>query len=361
MVVEAGSGYCGKSSKHLTKFRAATWNVGTLKSRSVEVVETLSRRRVDLCGVQEHRWAGSLAANQTRLIKGKDFTFKFFWCGKKRGQGGAGFLLAEKWVDKVFDVLRISDRIILIRLVIGKVVFTFLSVYAPQAGLQEAEKDQFYDQLQSVMARIPASEVLIPLGDWNGHVGADSNGFKEVHHGKVFSVWNVEGERLLEFALANVLVVGNTCFRKRVSHLVTYSSSNHSTQIDYIRYRKSFRKAVNDVKVIPTEECVKQHNLFICDFSVCIPSAQKRKFTPRIRTWKLRDPAVSKDFQGTFKDKVAALTPVESSDYVEDLWSKLKTPLLETASEVCGLSKKHQCKRETWRWDDKVEDAVKKK
>ena len=188
------------------------------------------------------------------------------------------------------------------------VVFTFLSVYAPQAGLQEAEKDRYYDQLQSVMARIPASEVLIPLGDWNGHVGADSNGFEEVHHGKGFGVRNVEVERLLEFALANDLVVGNTCFRKRVSHLVTYSSSNHSTQIDYILYRKSFRKAVNDVKVIPTEECVQQHNLLICDFTVCIPSAKKRKFTPRIRTWKLRDPAVSKDFQDTFKDKVAALT-----------------------------------------------------
>ena len=191
---EAGSGHCGKSSKHPTKFRAATWNVVTLKSRSVEVVETLSRRRVDLCGVQEHRWAGSLAANQTRLIKGKDSTFKFFWCGKERGQGGACSLLAEKWMDKVFDVLRISDRIILIRLVIGKVVFTFLSVYAPQAGLQEAEKDRFYDQFQNVMARIPASEVLIPLGDWNGHVGADSNGFEEVHHGKGFGVRIVEGE-----------------------------------------------------------------------------------------------------------------------------------------------------------------------
>ena len=156
-------------------------------------------------------------------------------------------------------------------------MFTFLSVYAPQAGLQEAEKDRFYDQLQSVMARIPASEVLIPLGYWNGHVGADSNRFEEVHHGKGFGVRNVEGERLLEFALANDLVVGYTCFRKRVSHLVTYSSSNHSTQINYILYRKSFRKVVNDVKVIPTEECVQQHDLLICDFTVCIPSAKKRK------------------------------------------------------------------------------------
>ena len=32
------------------------------------------------------------------------------------------------------------------------------------------------------------------------------------------------------------------------------TSHNHSTQIDYILYRKSFRKAVNDGKFIPTEE-----------------------------------------------------------------------------------------------------------
>ena len=118
----------------------ATWNVGSLKKRDSEVVETLSRRKVDLCGVQEHRWAGGLTPNQTCFIKGKDSRYKFYWCGNKEGQGGAGILLAEHWVDKVFEVVHISDRTILLRLVIGKVVFTFLSVYTPQSGLPEAVK-----------------------------------------------------------------------------------------------------------------------------------------------------------------------------------------------------------------------------
>ena len=68
-----------------------------------------------------------------------------------------------------------------------------------------------------------------------------------------FGMWK---KKLLEFALANDLIVGNTCFRKRESHLVIYSSSKHSTQIDYMLYRKSFWKAVNDVKTNPTDECV---------------------------------------------------------------------------------------------------------
>ena len=63
----AGSGHCGKSSKHLRNFRVGTLNVNTLKGRVCEVVETLSRRKVDLCCVQETRYRGS----HCRIITGR--------------------------------------------------------------------------------------------------------------------------------------------------------------------------------------------------------------------------------------------------------------------------------------------------
>ena len=53
---------------------------------------------------------------------------------------------------------------------------------------------------------------------------------------------NTEGERILEFAFANELVVGNTLFKKKPEHLVTYQSGNAATRIDFILYRQSFRK-----------------------------------------------------------------------------------------------------------------------
>ena len=58
---------------------------------------------------------------------------------------------------------------------------TFLSVYAPQSGLSDEVKNRFFDQLRAVTARIPASEYLIPCGDWNGHVGRAGTGYREVH------------------------------------------------------------------------------------------------------------------------------------------------------------------------------------
>ena len=54
-VLGAGSSHCGKSSKHLRNFMVGTLNVNTPKGSICEVVETLSRRKVDLCCVQETR------------------------------------------------------------------------------------------------------------------------------------------------------------------------------------------------------------------------------------------------------------------------------------------------------------------
>ena len=358
-VREAGSGRVGKSREHPTKFRWATWNVGTLKGRQCEVIETLTRRRVDICGVSEHRWAGGLAANQTRRLKGKDSSYQFYWCANKKGLGGVGILLAQRLIDKVHEVIRVSDRILLLKLIIGNSVCTFIAVYAPQSGRPEAEKESFYDQLQCTVAKIPASEMLFALGDWNGHVGSNAGAYDIAHGGLGFGTRNADGERILEFAVANDLRVGNTWFTKRDSHLITYSSGDHRTQIDYILYRRNLSWAVKDVKVIPNEECVQQHHLVICDFYAHIPAVKKRKFTPRIRSWKLKDPAMAVQFEKAFSDKVNDIDisggPEQS---VEEIWSKLKNPLLETATEVCGLSKPHRWRPETWWWNDRVEDAV---
>ena len=150
----AGSGPVRSTSREIPQkiIRIATWNVGTTRSRSGEVVETIARRNIDLCCVQEVRWRGA----STRFIRGKDSRYKFFWIGNVKGTGGVGILLAEKWVENVHDIKRISDRIMLLKLLIGNTVFTVLSVYAPQFGLDDSIKDTFYDNLQLTVSGLSA-------------------------------------------------------------------------------------------------------------------------------------------------------------------------------------------------------------
>ena len=78
----------------------------------------------------------------------------------------------------------------------------------------------------------------------------------------------VRGSWNTGYALAYDLFLGNTCFKKRDSHLITYRSGNTATQIDFMLFRKSLRKLVMDVKVIPGEEVALQHQLLVCDFMI---------------------------------------------------------------------------------------------
>ena len=55
-----------------------------------------------------------------------------------------------------------------------------------------------YDQLQSTVTKVPATEIPILVGDWNGHVGADAGAYNEVHGGHGFGARNSEGESILE-------------------------------------------------------------------------------------------------------------------------------------------------------------------
>ena len=90
-------------------------------------------------------------------------------------------------------------------MIIGEAVFSFFSIYAPQSGLSETEL--FYDNLQTTVSKMPVSESLIIVGDWNWHVDKLASDYPNVHGGYGYSSCNPDGERILEFAVANKLVV----------------------------------------------------------------------------------------------------------------------------------------------------------
>ena len=137
--IDAQDGH--QSLKLYIFLRVGTLNVNTLRGRVYEVVETLSRRKVDVCCIQETRYRGG----SYRIIKGKDTRYKLYWSGNDKGTAGVGAFLAEEWIQKVFEVQRVSKRIILVKLIVGQRVVTLLSVYAPQSGLSGVDKDLFFD------------------------------------------------------------------------------------------------------------------------------------------------------------------------------------------------------------------------
>ena len=49
---------------------------------------------------------------------------------------------------------------------------TVIQVYAPTSNAEEAEVEQFYEDLQDHLELIPKKDVLFIIGDWNAREGS---------------------------------------------------------------------------------------------------------------------------------------------------------------------------------------------
>ena len=182
--------------------------------------------------------------------------YKFFWQGCTKGTAGVGVFIAERWIDSVVNVVRVNERIMYVKLVIGKQILNIVSAYAPQVGLNAEEKTDLWDSFIIVLPGILKQESIVIGSDMNGHVGRDADGYGGVHGGLGFGTRNAKRERILEFGDAVGMVVCKTFFKKEDSKLITYQSGDNRSMIDYLMVRKTDRCLV---KVISSEECVHQH------------------------------------------------------------------------------------------------------
>jgi len=61
-------------------------------SRSAKVVDMLSRRKVDVAGLQQVRYKNV----GTKIVKGEDAAYKLYWSGESTGRGGVGLMVHEE-------------------------------------------------------------------------------------------------------------------------------------------------------------------------------------------------------------------------------------------------------------------------
>ena len=68
--------------------------------------------------------------------------------------------IAERWIDSVVNVVKVNERIMYVKLVIGKQIANIGSAYAPQVGLSAEEKDDFWDSFIIVLSGIPSKKAF---------------------------------------------------------------------------------------------------------------------------------------------------------------------------------------------------------
>ena len=121
---------------------------------------------------------------------------------------------------------------------------TVIQAYAPTSNTEEAEVEQFYEDLQDLLELTLKKDVLSIIGDWNAKVGSQETPGVTGKFG--LGVWNEAGQRLIEFCQENALIIVNTLFQQHKRRLYTWTSldGQQQNQIDSMLCSQRWRSSM---------------------------------------------------------------------------------------------------------------------
>jgi len=154
--------------------RIATWNVSTLHrhGHQVTLVRELARLNIVVAGLTETR----LLQHGIRDIE--DATL--LHSGGDSHVHGVALVLREKAKKSLVSWTPISRRLLHSRLKHRHGHLSIIVAYAPTEVATDADKDQFYNQLDSLMGSIRPRDNVVVLGDMNAVTGSSRACFETV-------------------------------------------------------------------------------------------------------------------------------------------------------------------------------------
>ena len=172
----------------------------------LEVVkQEMTRVNVDILGISELKW--------TRMGEFNSDDHFIYYCGQESlRRNGVAIMINDRVQNAVLGCNLKNHRMISVRFQ-GKLfnIIVILS-YAPTNNAEEAEFEQFYEDLQGLLELTPQKDVLFIIGDWNAKVGSQETPGVTGKFG--LGIWNEAGQRLIEFCKENTLFKANTLFQQ---------------------------------------------------------------------------------------------------------------------------------------------------
>ena len=156
----------------------------------LEVVkQEMARVNIDILGISELRW--------TRMGEFNSDDPYIYYCGQESlRRNGIAVIVIKRVRNAVLGCNLKNDRMISVRFQGKPFSIMVIQVYAPASYAEEAEVEQFYEDLQDLLELPPKKDVLFIIGNWNAKVGSQETPGVTGKFG--LGVQNEAGQRLIE-------------------------------------------------------------------------------------------------------------------------------------------------------------------
>ena len=158
---------------------------------------------IDILGISELKWTGMGEFNSDDHY--------IYCCGlESPRRNGEAIIVNKRLQNAVLGCNLKNDRMISVPLQGKPFNITVIQVYASTSNAEEAEVEQFYEELQDLLELTPKTDVLFIIGGWNAKVGGQEIPGVTGKFG--LRIQNEAGQRLIEFCQENKLLIENTHF-----------------------------------------------------------------------------------------------------------------------------------------------------
>ncbi|BHF71520.1 hypothetical protein SprV_0401457800 [Sparganum proliferum] len=325
------------------------WNVRTFLDPGTQslTARSLHQYNVDVCCLSEVRLPDS--GSREIKIPGVESHFTLYHSGPRDSSGrhGVAIALSQQADLALLAWETVNDRMAYVRLKGHFTNISIVTVYAPTSAAEQRDKEAFYSQLQALVERLPRRDLLIVVGDWNGRTGPGDPTTSHLLGRFGLGSRCENGERLLNFADRNRLLVTNTCFQHRKKHLLTWYSNDGRTasQIDYILVSSRFRSWVHDSRSMRGAETGNaygsDHVLVRTRLKVHLSSAPKMPRPRRLDVAKIRQASTAE----ALSREIRTCFTTRADGEVSNQWSSLKTSVYGAAEKILGYT---QRRRSDW-------------
>ena len=242
--------------------RIASWNVRTMyeAGKTSQVTNEMRRYKLDILGISETHW---IQSGQKRINLGELILFSER--NDKHHSEGVAIILSKLAQKPLRGWEAHGERIMTVSFTPRNkdINMNIVQIYAPTNEATEEEKDDFYNQAQKIVDKLPRKDLNIFMGDANAKIGQDNIGYEGIMGRHGLGQMNENGERFANFCAFNGLVIGGSIFPHRRNHKVSWVSPDGITenQIDHFCISRRFRRSLEDVRVLRGADVGSDHHM----------------------------------------------------------------------------------------------------
>ncbi|KAL4125800.1 hypothetical protein QTP88_010040 [Uroleucon formosanum] len=270
-------------------------------------------KNIQIVALQEVRWPGEgdMRTNGMTL----------FYSGSSNGkhENGVGFLVNDQLLPSIKKFTPVNDRICHIRIAGKQYDIILICVYSPTETGEEDLKDMGFN------SQVGRETIYRPT------IGSES----------IHDLSNGNGTRLVEFAIANGLIVSSSFFPRKNINKYTWTSPGgiYQSQIDHILVDKVHRSCIKDVRSKRGADGDSDHFLVLVKVKLILSNhwkaKRKKTNTTRFDVDKLGEESILQQFQQGIKDALDIHTNrLEEHSEVQTAWEIIKSSVLEVADNM---------------------------